>query len=97
VTTVGRGTVQVRNPNVAITDLANIKVRVSQTIGDNVLVAPAAALTSHVDGSFTIAVMNGDGSTTPVPVKIGVAANGSVAITGDGLAAGTKVLMPSNV
>jgi peptidoglycan hydrolase-like protein with peptidoglycan-binding domain len=94
--TVGRGTIDAKPSATAITDLATIKVRVSQTIGDQVLVAPAAALTSHVDGTFTVTVLHPDGSTKVVPVKVGVAANGTVAITGDGVAADTKVLVPSN-
>jgi peptidoglycan hydrolase-like protein with peptidoglycan-binding domain len=94
--TVGRGTIEAKGAATAVPDLATIKVRVSQTIGDQVLVAPAAALTSHVDGTFTVTVVNGDGSLRSMVVKPGVSANGSVAITGDGVAADTKVLLPSN-
>ncbi len=100
--TVGRGTIDV-NPAgsgakapAAITDLAAIKVKVSQTIGRGVLVAPGAALTAHVDGTFTVTVLEPDGTTKDVVVTPGASGAGLVAVTGDGLAAQTKVIIPNS-
>lgn len=93
-TTVGRGTVEPPRNAAAITDGAAIRVRVSQVVAENVLVVPGAALTNHLDGSFTVTVVRPEGNTT-VPVTIGASSNGVVQVTGEGLTAGTKVLMPS--
>lgn len=95
--TVGRGTVQPPKNPAAVTDGAAIKVRISQSVATNVLVAPATAITAHVDGTFTINVIQPDGSFKSVPVKLGLSSNGSVQVTGDGLAAGVKVQLPANV
>lgn len=56
------------------------------------LVVPAAALTSRVDGTWSVQVVDGDG-TREQPVRVGVAVNGTVQIT-DGLADGAKVVIP---
>lgn len=79
----------------AVTDGAAIKVRVRQTIGSNVLVVPANALTARTDKDFTLGVVQPDGSTRTVSVKVGVSGGGYVQVSGDGIAPGTKVVIPS--
>lgn len=70
-------------------------MKASQVIARNVLVAPAAALVSHVDGRYEVAVVAADGSTRTAPVEVGVSANGSVEVRGDGVAEGTRVVVPT--
>jgi len=91
------GTVSVPDPgrDHGIVDQAPIKVKASQVIARNVLVVPAAALVSHVDGRYEVAVVAADGSTRTVPVEVGVSANGSVEVRGDGVAEGTRVVVPT--
>lgn len=91
------GTVSVPDPgrDHGIVDQAPIKVKASQVIARNVLVAPAAALVSHVDGRYEVAVVAADGSTRTAPVEVGVSANGSVEVRGDGVAEGTRVVVPT--
>jgi len=96
VSTVGRGTVDLGPSTAPFADGASIKVRVGEVIGKDVLVVPAAAIASYVDGTFTVTVMNADGSTREVPVKTGVSGSGSVEVSGDGITAGTKVVLPSS-
>lgn len=91
------GTVSVPDPgrDHGIVDQAPIKVKASQVIARNVLVVPAAALVSHVDGRYEVTVVGADGSTRPVAVEVGVSANGSVEVRGAGIAEGTKVVVPT--
>ncbi len=91
------GTVSVADPgrDHGIVDQAPIKVKASQVIARDVLVVPAAALVSHVDGRYEVTVVGADGSTRPVPVEVGVSANGSVEVRGTGIAAGTRVVVPT--
>jgi membrane fusion protein, multidrug efflux system len=61
---------------------------------ENVLAVPVAALLALTKGGFGVQVV--DGATTRiVPVKTGVFAAGQVEISGQGIAAGVKVGVPS--
>ena len=46
-----------------------------------VLVVPAAAVTPHADGTASVTVLDKDGTSRRVPVTVGSAANGEVAVT----------------
>lgn len=60
----------------------------------NVLIAPAMALLSHIDGTYAVQVQATDGTVTWHTVELlGVSGN-KVAIRGDGIADGTLVLVP---
>ena len=60
----------------------------------NVLIAPAEALLSHIDGTYAVQVQGADGAVTWHTVELlGVSGN-KVAIRGDSIADGTLVLVP---
>ncbi|MEV0269988.1 peptidoglycan-binding domain-containing protein [Hamadaea sp. NPDC050747] len=75
-------------------DQATIDVGFTAGKRENVLTVPVAALLALSEGGYGIQVV--DGTTTRiVAVKTGLFADGRVEITGDGLAEGTTVGMPS--
>lgn len=88
-------------PSAPIEDVANggtvkVTITIDALPGDasNVLIAPANALLSHIDGTYAVQVQAADGSVTWCTVELlGVSGN-KVAIRGDGIADGTLVLVP---
>ena len=60
----------------------------------NVLIAPAAALLSHIDGTYAVQVQAADGAVTWHSVDLLGVSGSKVAIRGDGIADGTLVLVP---
>ncbi|MET8828079.1 peptidoglycan-binding protein [Streptomyces sp. NPDC004610] len=60
---------------------------------ENVLTVPVAALLTLAEGGFGVEVVQGSTSTY-VPVRTGLFADGRVEISGDGIAEGVKVGMP---
>ncbi len=95
-TTSFTGTVAVPDPgaNHGIVDQAPIKVKATEVLARNVLVVPAGALVSRVDGTYEVAVYDGT-TQQAVPVQVGVAANGTVEVRSDALREGTRVVVPS--
>jgi peptidoglycan hydrolase-like protein with peptidoglycan-binding domain len=74
---------------------ASLKVTVTTNALEGVLVAPAEALVSHLDGTYAVQVRAVDGTVTWHTVDLlGVSGN-KVAIRGDGIASGTVVLVPA--
>ncbi|GAA1636580.1 peptidoglycan-binding protein [Actinoplanes couchii] len=71
-------------------------VSVAFTAGQrpDVLTVPVAALVALAEGGYGVQVVDGT-ATSVVAVETGLFADGKVEITGTGLAAGTKVAMPS--
>jgi peptidoglycan hydrolase-like protein with peptidoglycan-binding domain len=84
-------------PTAPITGGANgatVKVTIQHDGLTGVLLVPAAALASRLDGSYAVQVVGAAGNATWVPVEVLATANGNVAIRGTGITDGTKVLQP---
>ena len=73
---------------------SSTKVRVTVAGADGVVLAPAEALASRLDGSYALQVVRSDGSEEWVTVTVLGVAGSKVGVRGDGIAAGTTVLMP---
>jgi peptidoglycan hydrolase-like protein with peptidoglycan-binding domain len=61
----------------------------------NVLTVPVAALLALPNGGYGVEVVRNTGTTETIGVKTGLFAGGSVEVTGDGLQAGQKVVVPA--
>ena len=59
-----------------------------------VLIAPAEALVSRLDGTYAVEVKAADGTTKWLTVDLLGVSGGNVAIRGDGLTEGTTLLLP---
>jgi peptidoglycan hydrolase-like protein with peptidoglycan-binding domain len=81
-------------PLAGVANGATVKVTIQHDGLTGVLLAPAAALASRLDGSYAVQVVGGNGAASWVPVEVLATANGSIAIRGAGIAEGTKVLQP---
>jgi peptidoglycan hydrolase-like protein with peptidoglycan-binding domain len=84
-------------PSAPISGAANgatVKVTIQHDGLTGVLLAPAAALASRLDGSYAVQVVGAGGTASWVPVEVLATANGNVAIRGAGISDGTKVLQP---
>ncbi|MER7171378.1 peptidoglycan-binding domain-containing protein [Streptomyces mesophilus] len=73
--------------------LAAVHVDFTAETRENVLTVPVAALLALAEGGFGVEVVKGS-TTSYVPVTTGLFADGRVEISGDGIAAGTKVGVP---
>jgi peptidoglycan hydrolase-like protein with peptidoglycan-binding domain len=94
----GATTVQaVITPDAVIPNVDNgatVKVHITQDHMPNVLVVPAAALASRIDGNYALQVLAADGTTSWHTVEVLGVSAGNVAVRGDGIANGTQVLQP---
>ena len=72
------------------TDVTTIEVEWTHEVAGDVVSIPSAALLRLDDGTYTVEVVNDDGSITRVPVEIGVAVGTRVEIV-SGLTAGMSV------
>ena len=72
-------------------------VKVTLTLPNNsgVLIAPAEALVSKLDGTYAVEEQAADGSTKWLTVELLGVSGGNVAIRGDGLSEGSKLLVPA--
>ncbi|MFF1816789.1 peptidoglycan-binding protein [Kribbella sp. NPDC058245] len=75
-------------------DRASVKVGFTAAQRKNVLTVPVAALLALSEGGYGVEVVNGS-TTKTVAVKTGLFADGRVEISGDGVAEGATVGMPS--
>lgn len=75
-------------------DQAAVTVDFTASKRENVLTVPVAALLALAEGGYGVQVVDGTG-THIVAVQTGLFASGRVEVTGDGLADGTVVGMPS--
>src|SRR5262249_11623483 len=75
-------------------DLAPVAVQLVSARVANVLTVPVAALVALAGGGDAVQVVTGT-ATRYVPVQLGTFAGGRVQVTGDGIAAGTRVGVPS--
>ncbi|MEV1246598.1 peptidoglycan-binding protein [Nonomuraea sp. NPDC050022] len=62
---------------------------------EDVLTVPVAALIALPDGGYGVEVVRDSVTTRTVTIKTGLFAGGSVEVTGDGLDAGQKVVVPT--
>lgn len=79
---------------VAAYSTASVDVLFTAGLRENVLTVPVAALLVLQEGGFGVEVVRG-GTSSYVPVRTGLFADGLVEVTGDGLAEGTVVGMPA--
>ena len=75
-------------------DGAPVSVTLMSETRENVLAVPVAALVALAEGGYGVQVIEGSGSSY-VAVTTGLFANGRVEISGEGIAEGTVVGMPS--
>jgi hypothetical protein len=75
-------------------DQAPVTVKLTSARVKNVLTVPVAALVALAGGGYGVQVVTGT-ATRYVPVQLGMFAGGRVQVTGPGLAAGTRVGVPS--
>ncbi|MEO6088029.1 MAG: peptidoglycan-binding protein [Umezawaea sp.] len=73
---------------------ASVTVSVPSARRENVLSVPVGALLAITPEQFGVEVVEADGTTRKVPVKTGLFAGGRVEITGDGVEAGLRVVVP---
>ncbi|MGZ4805010.1 MAG: peptidoglycan-binding protein, partial [Ilumatobacteraceae bacterium] len=85
-------------PAAPIADAGNgASVKVTITLPDNtgVLIAPAAALVSRLDGTYAVEQQSADGSTKWVTVELLGISGGNVALRGANLSEGAVLLVPA--
>ena len=70
-----------------------VEVNYVSQVRKNVLAVPVAALLALPEGGYGLQI-NGSGGTRYLPVKLGMFAGGKVEISGDGITAGLRVVMP---
>jgi peptidoglycan hydrolase-like protein with peptidoglycan-binding domain len=75
-------------------DVAPVNVKLVSASVKNVLAVPVVALVALTDGGYGVQVVTGTTSRY-VHVQLGMFANGRVQITGEGIARGTRVGVPS--
>jgi hypothetical protein len=75
-------------------DQAPVAVTLVSATAENVLTVPVAALVALAEGGYGVEVVTGS-SSHYVAVALGMFANGRVQVTGEGIAEGTIVGMPS--
>ncbi len=71
-----------------------VKVTLTLQNDAGVLIAPAEALVSRLDGTYAVEVKAADGTTTWLTVDLLGVSGGNVALRGDGLTEGTTLLLP---
>ncbi len=76
-------------------DSGSVDVALERSREDRVLAAPVTALLALAEGGYALEVVDGAGVSHLVGVTIGTIADGYVAVTGDGVAAGVSVVVPS--
>jgi peptidoglycan hydrolase-like protein with peptidoglycan-binding domain len=98
VTQSGTAAVQVviapSSPIGGVANGGSVTVTLNIDVADHVLIVPAQALASRLDGSYAVEVKSADGSVHWTPVHFVAVAGLNVGITASGLGAGTVVLMP---
>ncbi|QVJ01501.1 peptidoglycan-binding protein [Nocardiopsis eucommiae] len=75
-------------------DQAPVKVLAQGESREDVLAAPVGALIALSGGGYGLSVVDGDGTVRDVPVETGWFSDGLVEVTGDGVDAGTEVVVP---
>jgi hypothetical protein len=76
------------------TNGSTVKVTLTLENAKNVLLVPAEALVSHIDGTYAVQLETTDETTKWLTVEVIGVSGSNVAIRGDGLTEGTAVLLP---
>ncbi|OIQ88930.1 putative peptidoglycan binding domain protein [mine drainage metagenome] len=76
-------------------DSGSVDVALERSRENRVLAAPVTALLALAEGGYALEVVDGTGASRLVGVTIGTIADGYVAVTGDGVAAGVSVVVPA--
>ncbi|MFD1827461.1 MULTISPECIES: peptidoglycan-binding protein [Mumia] len=76
-------------------DAAPVEVTIVTEEREDVLAAPVNALVALAEGGYGLEVVADDGTTSYVAVEVGLFADGQVEVSGEGLAEGTNVVVPS--
>jgi hypothetical protein len=76
-------------------DQASVRIIFTASTREKVLTVPVAALLALREGGYAVEAILDGGATKVIPVKTGLFAAGRVEITGEGLAEGMTVGMPS--
>ena len=85
-------------PATAIANATNgssVKVTLTLQNDAGVLIAPAEALVSRLDGTYAVQLETSDGTTKWLTVELLGVSGANVAIRGDGLSEGTVLLLPA--
>lgn len=85
-------------PATAIANATNgssVKVTLTLQNDAGVLIAPAEALVSRLDGTYAVQLETSDGATKWLTVELLGVSGANVAIRGDGLSEGTVLLLPA--
>jgi hypothetical protein len=79
-------------------DKAPVQVSIVTDSEASVLSVPVNALLALANGEYAVEVVGDDGVHTLVPIQLGIfdSEAGQVAVTGTGLAAGQKVVVPAS-
>ena len=79
-------------------DQALVEVAITDQTVHDVLAVPVTALLARSGGGYAVEVVAGDGTHHLVPVRLGLFddAAGMVQVSGAGLAAGQRVVVPGN-
>jgi peptidoglycan hydrolase-like protein with peptidoglycan-binding domain len=77
-------------------DGAPVTVYFTSSVHNGVLAVPVTALLALASGGYAVEVVDPGGATRLVPVQLGAFAQGNVEITGNGLAEGMRVEVPSS-
>ena len=80
------------DPNLVSTP---VEVDFTQDSAKGALAVPTGALVALKEGGFAVLVQDANGATHLVGVQPGLYSDGLVQITGNGIAEGTKVMVPS--
>jgi multidrug efflux pump subunit AcrA (membrane-fusion protein) len=83
-------------PAGATLDQAPVNVNITTDRADNVLAVPVNALLALQGGGFGVDVVDSNGSTRLVGVSTGLYSNTLVQVSGQGIAAGMRVEVPSS-
>ncbi|RKS10537.1 multidrug efflux pump subunit AcrA (membrane-fusion protein) [Nocardiopsis sp. Huas11] len=75
-------------------DQAPVTVLARGESREDVLTAPVGALIALPGGGYGVSVVSGDGTVEDVPVETGWFSDGLVEVSGDGIDAGTEVVVP---
>ncbi len=76
-------------------DSGSVDVVLERSREDGVLAVPVTALLALAEGGYALEVADDAGTSHLVAVAVGTIADGYVAVTGDGVAAGVHVVVPS--
>jgi hypothetical protein len=76
-------------------DTGTVKVAIERSRDDGALAVPVTALLALAEGGYAVELADGSAAHHLVAVTVGTFADGWVGVTGDGIDAGVKVVVPA--